>query len=142
MKLNPNCSEVVFRLKMPKGSEFDEDIDKFITKVMKKFEPHTYDKESNNEFVLYAENDGDAIFIRERCDGSNDDKLEWLNKEAKARKIIVEEIGDEADFPLFSANNNLFYTLKGVVKVFDLSYTNNETANRIHKKLLKEWKIK
>lgn len=133
--LNPNCSEMVFRL----TGRWDKK-DKFIDQMINKFKPWSYDPEECNSFIFWDEfGSGNELMIRHRDDGG--ERWDWLKEECKKNKIDIKEL-DERIKPLFSIGNNLFYKDKNNVKVAHLSYSNHEKMRKEHKKLLKAWSMK
>lgn len=131
--LYASCSEVVMRLSLP----YDEnkELDKFINKLMKRFQPYSNDPLICNTFVFYDDVKNEMLF-RARDETFEDDGIE---EECKKLKIKIEQIGGKYDTPLYSENNNFYYSINGDVKVVNLDYTGNKIIDKTHKELLNIW---
>lgn len=139
----PNCSELVCRIDLPKKqlNQFNDELDKDITKFIGILQPYEYDKESNSDYVIYNEGEG-SIYFRRRFDGSEEDIIDLLNPLLKKWKVKYQIVGDQDDRPLFSVDDNLFCLIDNKIKIFDIGFTNNKYANQVHKKILYTWRIK
>lgn len=132
--LYSNCSEVTHRIKI--GSVSNKDVEKFIIEIMKEFEPYDSDPLSCHQFVFFDEMSKGHLIFRARDDSHEEEFIE-LEKKAKRLNLQCEQIDDCK--PLFSEGNNFYYKQNGIVKVTDLGYSNNKTADKINHELLKMW---
>lgn len=145
MKINPNCSEEVFRIKVPTlpfEDKKEKQLIKEIETLMTTLEPYDYDGADGccSSFVLWDENNN--IIFRKRCDGSEEEAINKIKPILKKWKTKMVEIGEQDDVPLYSVRDMFVYKLKDNVKVAKLDYSNSDVIEKIHKKLLKAWKLK
>jgi len=137
--LMPNCSEEVFRLKLPPEwlDERKQPINNFISQMIKKFKPYNYDNGECKDFILFDEFGSGDILIKHRDDDG--DRLSWMESQCRELGIAVENI--ENLQPLFSIGRNFFYAMNNIVYVANLGYCNNKEMDEENKRLLTMWRI-